>query len=238
MFTFGIAGVAVLLILAAVLRRQSAALGTALAVAALLGASFLLASRFRNPQKAEEARIEQGEVVAGRMLGRKVAADFPGGGTLLVLRRPPLNRAPDEQSALRLKGLQDGLGKRPFTLVEIGCDPIGLGTDRAGFPIFPEANLAREAIDRCSKDAKIVAVVSLLPWLPPAPEAGAKTAPWYAFDGGPMPQFVLYLTRGIAKVAYVAADMSEAPAASSAKMTDEQTFARMFREMTPDKVRR
>lgn len=238
MFTFGIAGVAVLLILAAVLRRQSAALGTALAVAALLGASFLLASRFRSPEKAEQARIEQGEVIAGRVLGKRLATDFPGGGTLLVLRRPPLNRAPDEQSALRLKGLQDGLGKKSFTLVEIGCDPIGLGTDKPGFQIVPEANLAREAIDRCSKDAKIVAVVSLLPWLPPAPEAGAKTAPWYAFDGGPMPQFALYLQRGIAKVAYVAADLSEGSAPAPSKMTDDQTFARMFREMTPDKLRR
>lgn len=230
-------GAVVLLVLAAVARRHSAGLGTVLAVAGLLAASFALAARFRTPEKVAQARMDQAEEIGGVMLGRRLAADFPSGGTLLVLRRPPLNRAKDEQSAARLRGLQQGVGKVPFTYVEIGSDPIGLGSDRPGFQIFPETALAREAVARCAKDPKIVAIVSLMPWLPPPPEAGTKTAPWYAFDGGPVQQNVTYLSRGFAKVVYVNNPLTAPSSVHPSKMSDEQVFKYVFTELTPKSSR-
>lgn len=229
----GIVGAVVLLVLAAVVKNHSSVLGTVLAVAGLLVASFALAARFRTPEKAAQARMDQSEEIGGYMMGKRLAADFPGGGTLLVLRRPPLNKGKDEQSAARLRGLQQGVGKVAFTYVEIGSDPIGLGSDRPGFPIYPETTLAREAADRCAKDPKIVAVVSLMPWMPPAPEAGTKTAPWYGFDGGPVQQNATYLSRGFAKLIFTYRDLTAVPSIHPSKMTDEQVFKFVFSELSP-----
>ncbi len=226
----GIVGVAVLLVGAVALQKQSQKIAGILAVLAILGAAGLLSTRFRDPAKARIAAVQDTEEMAGAEMARRIAADFPSGGSLLVLRRPMIPDAPYERSAARFRTFEAALKDRGFELEVLGVDPGNFKFGPSSFDIVPEASAAREVKKRCAKSPPPAAVVSLLPWLPPAPESKEGMPAWYVFDGGPFQKYRAYMDRDLIKLAFIMKESGATEGAATA-------FEAAFQVVTPKAAR-
>ena len=96
---------------------------------------------------------------AGEKLGAAIAADIPGGGTVLVIHAGRMNDVYSKVAAAHIEGLKKGFGNVPFQVVEEGPRP----EDEADTVILMEGALPLNVLQRyLAKVGEVAAVVSMV----------------------------------------------------------------------------
>ena len=207
-------------------------LGIALAVVAIAAGGFQL---IRQARGARPGNWTSREELGGLVLGRRVAADFPQGGSLLVLRLPPAAPDTKESSACRLRGLRQALKGAAWKIVQLGPEQPDATSADPGVNVVPAAKLPAEIAARCAKDPDTRAVVSLLGELPDLAAAGAGLPPCYAFDAGRSPEIAQQLLQqGRLKALVRYRGFGPPPPAASSFPSEDELFRRDFELVTPE----
>lgn len=225
-----------LLFFATRLRARSRAAALVLCVAAVLVAFFAAVRVGRRAVAGPAAlTLRNTETIAGAMLAEQVATDLPQGGKLLLLRHAPTTVTQRDVTAFRARGFRRAIGSA-FSIVEAGPDPWGGAEPPPTFERFGSGLVRDEVAMLRARHPDAVALVSLLPTLPPADPA-AGHLPVYGFDGGPDRQWARQMPGGRLRAAVLYTATPSPLPSRPADLTRQEIFDLFFTLVTPANFR-
>lgn len=136
-----------------------------LVLASLAAVAVVVTAYLRSPARLEALALADDESAAGAVLGRLVAKEAAG-GTVLVLRHPPLKLFRHDITAARFEGLQRGLKEAGVRVIQGGPNRENMGSDDPSVILFASETLGQQVRAWCATNREVKLVVSLLATTP------------------------------------------------------------------------